>query len=270
MLDEQGAIGIQKEIGRRSSERLGDRHDSVLSSLDLHECSDRGFVDGDRDVFRRVLLAIFLVPEPDMQADFLEHTLHDLAVADHGFVLVANFHRSGEHGTLEREQAPARFGPDAQHAPAMTERFIFGVEQRVLLQAPRTERRRPGGENRRARFFRAGETEFDFPLDHQRHVGASTRKRRSVYHKRMGRPARKEKGGSQRRPALPLTVDVPYSLVTTTAVSWPLRRMRRMTVPPDGTRASSRLASATLPTFARPTRVITSPSMMPALAAGLA
>src|SRR6202008_1098057 len=118
MLDEEAAVGIEDEVRRRASERDRHRQNPFFAPFDLDEGPDRRLVDRDHDVLGGVLLAVLLVAEPDVKAELFEHPLHDLAVADHGLVLVADLHRSRKDGSLEGEEALARFGADPQHAPA--------------------------------------------------------------------------------------------------------------------------------------------------------
>ena len=171
MLDEEAAVGIEHEIRRRASERNRHREDAFFAAFDLDERADGRLVDGDDDVFGGVLLAVLLVAEPHVQAELLEHALQHFAVANDGLVLVAHLHRSGQHGTFEGQQVLARLGADAQHAAAPAQRFILRIEQGIFLQTAGAKGGGTSGKDRRARIFRAGEPEFDFTLDHQRHVG---------------------------------------------------------------------------------------------------
>src|SRR5689334_12398937 len=173
MLDEETSIGVQDEIRWRTPEREGHREDPFLAPFDFDEGADRGFVNRNRDVFGAVLLAVLLVAKPDVQAELFEHALHDLAVANHRLIFVADLHRPRKDRTLERQKAFAGFSAEAQHAAAPSQRFIFGVEECVFLQAARSQRRGAGREYRGPRFIWSGEPEFDFTLDHQRHVEAS-------------------------------------------------------------------------------------------------
>ena len=84
-------------------------------------------------------------------------------------VLLADLHRAGLHRPLERQQALAGFGADAEDALPPPQRLVFRVEQSVLLEAAAAKRRSARRENGCARFLRTAKSKLDFTLDHQRH-----------------------------------------------------------------------------------------------------
>jgi len=88
----------------------------VLVALDLDEHADRRLVDGDDGVAERVLFAVFLVAEPDGEAELLQAAQHRLAVADDRLDFLADFHRGGLNRALEGEEAAPRLYPHAEHA----------------------------------------------------------------------------------------------------------------------------------------------------------
>ena len=173
----------------------GHRQDALLAAFDLDVGADRRLVERDRHVFGGVLFPVLLVAEPHVQPELFEHALQHLAVADDGLVLVAHLHRAWLHRTLEREQALAGFGADPEHAAPAPQRLVVGVEQRIFLEAAAAEGSGARGKDRRARLLGIVEPEFDFALDHQRHVGPP--QKGLFYHKTKGPRARPRAQGCQ-------------------------------------------------------------------------
>ena len=178
-----------KSAAERPSARRH-RLDAFLAAFDFDVCADRRFVESDRHVFGRVLFAVLLVAEPDVHAELFEHVLQHGAVGDDCFVLVAYLHRARLHGTLEGQQALARFRANAQDAPPPAEGFVLRVEQRVFLKAAAAKGSGPRRQDGGAGFIRAFESEFDLALDHQRHGRPSLEA--LFYHKQEDRGSRVE------------------------------------------------------------------------------
>ena len=59
MLDEESPVGIEHVIMLAQPQQPRDIRDALLTTLDLDEHADRGFVDCQHDVGERVLLAYF-------------------------------------------------------------------------------------------------------------------------------------------------------------------------------------------------------------------
>ena len=170
------------------------RQDGLFASLDLHVGADRRLVERDRHIFSGVFLAVLLVAEPHVQPELLEHALQHFAVADDGLEFVAHFHAARLHRTLEGEEALARFGADAQNASAAPQRLVFRIEQRIFLEAAAAEGSGARRENQRAGLLRTIEPEFDFALEHQRHVGPP---RKALFYHKNKRPQGQARLGLQ-------------------------------------------------------------------------
>ena len=108
----------------------------LLAAFDFDERADRRFVNRDRDVLVRKLLAVLLVAEPHVEAELFEHVQQQQAVADDGLHLFAKLHRRVLHRALEGEQRLAAFEADAKHAAPAAQLIVVGVEQVVFLQPP--------------------------------------------------------------------------------------------------------------------------------------
>ena len=75
-------------------------------------------------VAERELLAVFLVAEPDLEAELLEDVRDRVGVADHRFEFLAQLHRRRLHRSFEGEKAggPPRRGPAARSRGASASR----------------------------------------------------------------------------------------------------------------------------------------------------
>ena len=129
-------------------------------ALDLDEHADRRFVDRDDDVFVRELLAVLLVPEPDVQPELLENLQQDLAVADERLDLFAQLHGRRLHRALERQPALAVLDAHPQHAAPAPQLLVVGVEERVLLEPAAEQWRAPAARTA----LRASSTESNLSL----------------------------------------------------------------------------------------------------------
>src|SRR6185436_15437550 len=125
VLQEQRAVGVYDVVGRPPSE--GARHggDARFAALDLDEHADRRLVDGDDDVLVREFLAVLLVAEPDVEAQFLEDPQQQPAVADHRLELVADLHLARLHRSLEGDPALAVLDADPEHAAPPPQRLVL-------------------------------------------------------------------------------------------------------------------------------------------------
>ena len=80
--DEQSAVGIEQVVGRLTAQRTAAVGDAALAAFDLDEGPHRRLVDGDDDVVGGELLAVLLIPEPDAEAELLQHAQEQRPVAD--------------------------------------------------------------------------------------------------------------------------------------------------------------------------------------------
>ena len=169
VLHEQPAVRIGDVVGRLSRQRRGHVVDALLAAFDFDERADRRFVDRDRDVFVRELLAIFFVAEPHAEAELFEHVQQQQAVADDGLELFAKLHRRVLNRAFEGEQRLAALEAHAQHAAPAAQRVVGRVEQVVFLQPPPSQRRGAGRQNRLAGFVGVAKAELDLPLQNRGH-----------------------------------------------------------------------------------------------------
>ena len=96
MLQEEEAVRVGDVVRRRAAERARRLVDRVFAAFDLDEHADRRLIDRDHHVVVREFLAVFLVAEPDVQAELFEDGLQRRAVGDDGFVLFADLDRGRE------------------------------------------------------------------------------------------------------------------------------------------------------------------------------
>ena len=74
MFAEEGQIGVEHEVRRGAFERSRHGEDVLLGALEFDERADGGFVDGDHQSAAAELLAVFLVPKPDIKTQSLEQS----------------------------------------------------------------------------------------------------------------------------------------------------------------------------------------------------
>src|SRR5262249_5717546 len=168
ILEEQAAVRVEHVVAGTAPEAFRHRGDALIAALDLDEHADGRFVDRHDHVLVRVLLPVFLVPEPDVEAQLLEDAEEQLAVAHDGFELVAQLHVRRLYGAFERDAALAVLGPDPQRAAAPPERLVLVVEEGVFLE-PAPEHR--GGArrlDRGARRLDRLEPQLDLALERRR------------------------------------------------------------------------------------------------------
>ena len=130
VLDEEAAIGVEDEVGRRAPERRRHGEDALFAAFDLDERADRRLVERDGDVLGRELLAVLLVAEPDVQPELLEHALQTSPSPTTVSCSSRIFIVPGCTGPLN----VSRLLPDSvrmrSDAAAAAERFVLGIEQR--------------------------------------------------------------------------------------------------------------------------------------------
>src|SRR5262245_28186402 len=80
MLKEEKSVRVGDVVVGRPSERGCRAVDRLLTALDFHERADGSLVDGDHDVVRAEFLSVFLVAEPDVEAELLKDCEQHIAV----------------------------------------------------------------------------------------------------------------------------------------------------------------------------------------------
>ena len=139
-----------------------------LAALQFHEHADRRLIHRDHHVGGFELFTVLFVSEPDVHAEAFENTQQYGAVGRHRLVLFANLDDAGQYRAFEREQALAALASYPQRRSLPAQRFVFGVEQGVLLEAAAVERRGAECEDLRPCLVGTVETKLDLALERHR------------------------------------------------------------------------------------------------------
>src|SRR5262245_29161948 len=103
-----------------------------------------------------------------MKTKLAEDAEEDFAVSDHRFELFAHLHHRGLDRTFIGEPALSVFHAHMEHTSLTPKLFVFGIEQRILLEPPAVARERAGCEHRLARLADRVESQLDLALENRR------------------------------------------------------------------------------------------------------